>query len=117
MPKLLLFLALFAGDAAGLRWAAPEFAGVLSDPDLDEVSGLAASRAHAGIYWAQNDSGNGAKVVAMKADGSRVATLTVAGAENVDWEDLDAFDLDGKHYLMIADTGDNGGIRKQLTLY
>jgi len=46
-----------------------------------------------------------------------VATVKVAGATNVDWEDLDSFDLDGKHYLLIADTGDNGGIRKLLTLY
>jgi hypothetical protein len=40
----------------------------------------------------------------------------VSGATNVDWEDLDSFDLDGKHYLMVADTGDNGGIRKVLSL-
>jgi len=117
MSRLLLLLALFAGDAATLRWATPEYAGVFSDPDLDEVSGLAASRAHPGIYWAQNDSGNGPKLVAIKTDGSRVATMTVTGAENVDWEDLDAFDLNGKHYILVADTGDNGGIRKQLTLY
>jgi hypothetical protein len=117
MSRLLLLLALFAGDATTLRWAAPEYAGVFSDPDLDEVSGLAASRAHPGLYWAQNDSGNGAKLIAIKADGSRVATMTVTGAENVDWEDLDAFDLNGKHYILVADTGDNGGIRKQLTLY
>jgi hypothetical protein len=115
MSKLLLLLALLAGDS--LRWAAPEYAGVLSDPDLDEVSGLAASRAHPGIYWAINDSGTGPKVIAIKADGSKEATMTLAGGENVDWEDLDAFDLNGKHYLLIADTGDNGGIRKQLTLY
>jgi uncharacterized protein YjiK len=117
MSKFLLLLALFAGDATTLRWAAPEYAGVFSDPDLDEVSGLAASRAHPGLYWAQNDSGNGARLVAIKNDGTRVATMTVAGAENVDWEDLDAFDLNGKHYILVADTGDNGGIRKQLTLY
>jgi hypothetical protein len=55
--------------------------------------------------------------VAIKADGGRLATMALAGAENIDWEDLDAFDLNGKHYLMVADTGDNGGIRKQLTLY
>jgi len=118
MSKFLLLLALFSADAASsLRWSAPDYAGVLSDPDLDEVSGLAASRAHPGIYWAQNDSGNGPKLVAIKTDGSRVATMTMTGGENVDWEDLDAFDLNGKHYLMVADTGDNGGIRKQLTLY
>ena len=29
---------------------------------------------------------------------------------------LQWFDLNGKHYLLVADTGDNGGIRKTLTL-
>ena len=117
MSKFLLLLALLAGDAATLRWSAPEYAGVFSDADLDEVSGMAASRAHPGTYWALNDSGTGAKLVAVKPDGSRVATMQLSGAENIDWEDIDAFDHNGKHYLLIADTGDNGGIRKQLTLY
>jgi hypothetical protein len=117
MSKVLLLLALFAVDAGTLRWSRPEYAGVLADPELDEVSGLAASRAHPGIYWAQNDSGGGARLVAMAADGARVASYSVSGAENIDWEDVDAFELDGKRYLMVADTGDNGGIRKLLTLY
>ncbi len=87
------------------------------DPRLTEVSGLAASRAHPGLYWTENDSGNGPHLTAIRADGSPVATVDIIGATNIDWEDLDSFDLGGKHYLMIADTGDNGGIRKTLTLY
>ena len=117
MSKFLLLLALFAVEAGALRWSRPEYAGVLGDPELDEVSGLAASRVHPGIYWAQNDSGGGARLVAMDADGSRVASYDVAGVDNVDWEDIDTFELDGKRYLLVADTGDNGGIRKQLSLY
>ena len=118
MPIFLLLLALlFAPDASASHWSGPEYAGVFTDPELSEVSGLAASRAHPGLYWAQNDGGNGNKLIVIKGDGSRVATLTLADAENIDWEDLASFDLDGKHYLLVADTGDNGGIRKQLTLY
>jgi hypothetical protein len=118
MSKFLLLLALFVADSSGaLRWSRPEYAGVLADPELDEVSGMAASRAHPGVYWAQNDSGGGARLIAMRADGTRVASYALAGAEATAWEDLDAFELDGKRYLLIADTGDNGGIRKQLTLY
>ena len=118
MSRILLLLALFVADPGGaLRWSRPEYAGVLADPELAEVSGIAASRANPGVYWTQNDSGGGARLVAMQADGTRVASYTVTGAENTDWEDLDAFELDGKRYLLIADTGDNGGIRKQLTLY
>jgi hypothetical protein len=116
MHNILLLIALLAADATASRWSRAEYAGAFTDPDLDEVSGLAASRAHEGIYWAHNDGNNAARLVAIRADGSRVATLPVAGAENVDWEDIDSFDLDGKHYLMVADTGDNGGLRKTLNL-
>ncbi len=118
MMKYVLLLALLAVETgSSLRWSQPEYAGVFGDPELDEVSGLAASRAHPGLYWAVNDGGNTARLVAVKPDGSRVASLEVAGAENTDWEDVDAFELGGKRYLLIADTGDNGGIRKLLTLY
>ena len=117
MPNFLILLALLAADASANRWSRPEYAGVFTDPQLDEVSGLAASRAHPGLYWAHNDGGNGEKLMAVRSDGSRVATLRVVGVENVDWEDLDSFDLDGKHYLLVADTGDNGGIRKTLALH
>jgi len=110
-------LALFATTAMASTWSAPEYAGVFADPDLDEVSGMAASRAQPGLFWAEDDSGNGEKLMLIQGDGTRVATVQVTGATNVDWEDLDSFDLDGKHYLLIADTGDNGGIRKILTLY
>jgi hypothetical protein len=117
MHNILLLIALLAADATASRWSRAEYAGAFTDPDLAEVSGLAASRTHAGIYWAHNDGNNGARLVAIRADGTRVATMPVAGAENIDWEDIDSFDLDGKHYLMIADTGDNGGLRKTLDLH
>ena len=117
MPILLVVLALLAGDANASRWSRAEYAGVLTDPELSEVSGLAASRAHPGQFWAENDGDNGEKLIAMRADGTRLASLRILGVHNTDWEDLDSFDLDGKHYLMIADTGDNGGIRKTLMLH
>lgn len=111
---LLLFVSATAGAS---RWSTAQYAGVFTDPDLDEVSGMAASHAQPGLYWAEDDSGNGEKLMLTKADGSRIATLKVVGASNIDWEDLDSFDLHGKHYLLVADTGDNGGIRKSLSLY
>lgn len=116
MHNFLFLLALLAADAAASRWSSAEYAGAFTDPDLAEVSGLAASRAHDGIYWAHNDGDNEPMLVAIRADGSRVASLRVAGANNVDWEDIDSFELDGRHYLLVADTGDNGGIRKTLNL-
>ena len=138
MPYLLFALALLAGGeafaapaspakagaapppaavAAPRHWSRAEYAGLLTDPELSEVSGLAASRAHPGLFWAHNDGDNSERLVALRPDGSRVASLRVDGVRNVDWEDIDSFDLGGKHYLLVADTGDNGGIRKVLQLH
>lgn len=117
MRNILLVLALLGADAPASRWSKAEYAGAFTDPDLAEVSGLAASRAHRGIYWAHNDGSNRPELVAIRADGTRVATFAVEGTSNVDWEDMDAFELDGRNYLLVADTGDNGGIRQSLALH
>lgn len=92
-------------------------AGLITSKDLDEVSGFAASHAHEDVLWAINDSGNPARLYAISLRGKKLAQYEVEGAKNIDWEDLASFDLDGKHYLLVADTGDNGGLRKSITLY
>lgn len=112
-----LLLGLLPASTHAAAWSEAEYAGVLTHPDLDEVSGLAASRAHPGLFWAINDGGNPSRLMLIKPDGTRVASINTPGAANIDWEDIDAFELDGKHYLLVADTGDNGGIRETLTLY
>ena len=112
-----LALALFAAHAGAVQWSPPEYAGLLADPELAEVSGLAASQAQPGRYWSNNDGDNGAALQLIEADGTRIASLVLTGASNVDWEDLASFTLDGKPYLLVADTGDNGGVRGTLKLY
>lgn len=100
--------------------AKPPFAqlsGMLLDAQLDEVSGLAASHAHPDVLWLHNDGGNPAKLFAVSTRGRLLATFDVADVANTDWEDIAAFDLDGRHYLLIADTGDNGGLRRSLQLH
>lgn len=91
-------------------------AGLITDPELEEVSGLAASRAHEGVLWVIEDGGNGARLHALSPRGRVLARYQVEDAGNRDWEDLASFDLDGKHYLLVADTGDNGGLRNGFLL-
>ena len=92
-------------------------AGLITSKQLDEVSGFAASHRHQDVLWAINDSGNPARLYAISLRGQELAHFDVDGAKNIDWEDLSSFDLGGKHYLLVADTGDNGGLRKSITLY
>jgi hypothetical protein len=122
MPfRTFLLLLLAPGLAASAfaspgAWSAPDIAGVMTDARLAETSGLAASRNPRGRFWVHNDSGNGAELHLMSDTGARIASVIVDGVRNVDWEDVAGFELDGKRYLLIADTGDNGGVRRSLRL-
>jgi hypothetical protein len=94
-----------------------QLSGLILDSQLREVSGLAASRTHPDVLWVHNDGGNAARLYAISRRGSLLATFDIAGVANTDWEDIAAFDLDGRHYLLVADTGDNGGLRRSLQLH
>ena len=116
MRRLLTALLLIPALAQASRWGEPEVAGLVTDRALDEISGMAASRTHPGRYWVINDGGNRA-VLNLMDDGGRHLGSVPAGVANLDWEDLASFELDGKPYLLISDTGDNGGIRQDLVLH
>jgi len=100
--------------------APPPFAqlsGLLLDAKLAEVSGIAASHRHEEVLYVANDGGNAANLYAIGRRGGRLATFRIEGAENTDWEDLASFELDGRDWLLVADTGDNGGLRRTLQLH
>lgn len=95
----------------------PRLGGLLLDGALGETSGLAASRAHQDTLWLVEDGGNAPKLHAVSKRGRRLASFAVEGISNTDWEDLAAFELGGRRYLLVADTGDNGGLRRTLLLH
>ena len=92
-------------------------AGELEQPALDETSGLAASRRRPDLLWAVNDSGSPPRLYAVGIDGRDRGAVDLAGATNVDWEDLASFELDGRPHLLVADVGDNVARRASVTLY
>jgi myo-inositol-hexaphosphate 3-phosphohydrolase len=67
-----------------------------------------------GVFFTHNDAGNPAELYKIDAKGKVLATLPVAGAENVDWEDITR---DNQGNIYIADTGDNDNKRKHLRIY
>lgn len=105
------------GGCGGAREPFARLAGLVFDGRLREISGVAASRAHDGVLWMANDGGNAAELYAVTPRGRVLARYAVDGVANTDWEDLAAFDRGGKHYLLVADTGDNGGLRRTLQLH
>ena len=116
---LLASLMLIGQDTIQLEPAA-----VVEHGALDEMSGLVASHRYPDVYWTHNDSGDSARIFALRSDGSVVVPaehdwerefggVTVEGAVNRDWESI-AIDGDD---LYIGDVGNNGNARQNLTVY
>lgn len=90
----------------------------VTDPGLVEVSGVAVDGD--GVAWVVNDSGDRARVFGLRrtADGGiAVQTVEVAGADNVDWEDVALGPGPAGTVLWLADTGDNAAVRPSVSLY
>ncbi len=104
------------GLALPLLAAPPAYAPAarIASGEIRECSGLAASRRHPGIFWTHNDSGDTARLFAIRADGSLAATCAVEGAGAMDWEDIA---LDDQGFLYVADIGNNRRDRKDLRIY
>src|SRR5262249_3978534 len=98
-------------------YASPRESGRVSEPALRELSGLAASRVHAGVYYAHNDSGDRARVVALDARGSALGEFRLAGATATDWEDIAVGPCPRGSCVYLADTGDNDANRPEIALY
>lgn len=77
---------------------------------VEETSGLARIGED---LLTHNDSGDKAALYQISTSGDLVSTIGIQGAIHRDWEDMAQ---DDKHYY-IADTGNNKGKRKDLTVY
>ena len=63
--------------------------GVVTDHNIDEASGLAASRIHPSVLYTHNDKGDSSRIFAIDADsGNLLAALNINNARNYDWEDI-----------------------------
>lgn len=91
----------------------------LHDARLAEVSGIAVGLASPGVAYVHNDSGDEARFFALDArSGALLATYTLPGATNVDWEDIAvARDARGVASVWLADIGDNRQERSEIALY
>jgi hypothetical protein len=90
--------------------------GRIKNDSITQASGLARSHYRDEMLWTMNDFGPPV-LYAIGTDGSDYGSVAIRGAENTDWEDLAAFELDGKSYLLIGDVGDNESDRAYRTIY
>lgn len=103
--------------AEQIAFHGPFDAGDLTAPPRNEASGLAASRRDPDLLWTHDDSGGDPVLFGVTTNGAARGRLRIGGVRNTDWEDLDAVTLDGKPWLVIADTGDNDAQRRSVLLH
>jgi hypothetical protein len=95
------------------RRARARVVGRVQAPGVAELSGLVASRARPGVFWAHNDSGDSPRIFALGRDGGQLAEVAITGAEHVDWEDIA---IRGTT-LFVGDIGDNTAQRPEIAVY
>lgn len=96
----------------------PKVSGKIETSEITESSGLAASPCQTDVLWTHNDSGDKAFVFAINPKGEKLATFSVTGAENKDWEDMAIFkDEKGECFLYVGDIGNNERLKSEFKIY
>jgi hypothetical protein len=105
--------------AALCSGSAPQQTGTTADAALTEISGVVQSRAHPGVLWVHNDSGDSARVFAIDKSGATLHQYALGGATAVDWEDIAIAPgvSGGPDTLLLGDIGDNGKTRADVVVY
>lgn len=98
------------------EWDSPETIVNLEIKGLNEISGIVSSRKNPGVLWIHEDSGNTNQIFAINAKGSLLATVTLEGFTNIDWEDIAIGPCGEEDCLYLADTGDNLAVRDDVSI-
>jgi hypothetical protein len=116
---ILLLLGIAVRAACGDVWLPGVSQGNVSNGQLDELSGLAASRLNRGVLWTHNDSGDSARVFALDTTGRLLGTYSFPSAIAIDWEDIAVGPgpVAGVNYIFVGDIGDNLAIRPSIRIY
>lgn len=112
MPLIIHPLPLLMGDLIELP--TPFF---LTDPKVNELSGLVQSRRDPQVIWGHNDSLDQARIFAISPTGVVLSKHQVKGAKHVDWEDIAVADGVLEGLIFIGDMGNNFHWRDELTIY
>lgn len=112
-------LVCFDSAVASPLFIAGEPLGLVSNPAINEASGLATGRRSHGVLWTHNDSGGGPIVYAVSPTGATLGTFTLSGTAAVDWEDMAIAPdpVSGQPNLYIGDVGDNRRIRPTIQVH
>ena len=92
--------------------------GKLTNPLLEEVSGLVVSHRYPNRLYVHTDSGGEAAVFVLDTLGNELGKLVLSGLSNRDWEDIAVGPgPNGSSYIYVAEIGDNEAKYDQIYLY
>jgi len=104
--------------ASNSKYAAAVVTGKIKSKDIEESSGIAASRCQNGVLWTHNDSGDDAFIFALNKAGESLGTWRIPNAQNIDWEDIASYKgSDGKCFVYVGEIGDNKSKRTEHAVY
>lgn len=97
----------------------PEVKAKITNPKLNELSGIAASKKNKDVFWVHNDSGDKAQIFAISENGQLICTVQMPAIDAQDWEDicLGPGPQKDSTYIYIGDIGDNLAKRDIKTIY
>lgn len=90
----------------------------ISNPLLEEISGLSFSEIHPNLIYMQTDSGGESAVYLLDSMGCEQGKIALEGITNRDWEDIVVGrDLNGIPHVYIAEIGDNRAQHQTVYVY
>lgn len=92
---------------------------LITDPALDEVSGIVCGKQNPDLYYVINDSGGKPEVYGLNQAGQTAAIFKLNRITNRDWEDIamGPGPIPGKDYIYVGEIGDNAAQYAEIALY
>ncbi len=114
-----LFIFCDSGKTTDSSFVSEPSSGNSVNIEINEASGIVASRRYPGLLWTHNDSGDKPRLFLIKPDGALVATVYLEDVFNRDWEDITAWydKAEDKYFLIVGDIGDNRAIYDYKYIY
>ena len=93
--------------------------GTIDNRQINEASGLAASRKYVNKFWTHNDSGDQPRIFLIDNQARHKATLYLKNAFHRDWEDIAVGPGpdENKNYIYVGEIGDNLGVFRNKCIY
>lgn len=90
----------------------------ISNPKLEEISGLAFGKLNPGVIYVHTDSGGESAVYILDSLGNELGKITLLGVQNRDWEDIAVGPgSDGQSYIYVGEIGDNLAVHEEIAVF